>query len=514
MKKSSILLAAMLSCLRLFPQAVPVRDSFPKTIEPIPVAEVTAQSATVTALLLEKASMLYSSEDRSEVRSAIDDIVSRVSDFSESQAGKDLNELQYRELENFRRIWKNFLERLEIHQESFTNEARKLEDEKLLVTEMKTRWDLTLSMARERKAPRTVTDRINSTQREISAYSQSVQDNLNFILIQLDRIGQQVILANQLLSDIDNAATQRSRNILSFDSRPLWEELHFRKDTAAVLIKNENMIPRIISDIKELFRDFRIILIINVLLLVFILITFFYLFTNLSRYISKDTTLTTPVKKLAHRPLSAGFLVGLAVSYTFYGDAPESIRTMISMVLLIPLTIIIDEVLPSWFKKPVLLLIILDFLVRLYDLASQGAIFSRLYLLLVTSFAIALIYWLISSKKSKERIKGTPRGQVKYYLLFLSLAILILSFFANILGAVLFSGLMVTATIVSIISMFLIYTLFFTADGLFVILLKSKYFSRLNTINKYYHAIQLRITRLLSLGAFLLWIIYALGHIT
>jgi small-conductance mechanosensitive channel len=510
MKKTVMFLIAALACISMSGQTPPIQDSVLKTIEPIPITAVTAQSSAVTALLLEKTTLLYTDAVRSEIKSSIDEIVTRVGELSERQAGKDINSLQYRDLEDFDRTWKNLLGRLEIHQKSLTDAARKLESVKTLLTEMQKRWDITLTLAHEQRAPRTVVERIYSTQREINLFSQSIQENLNFMLIQIDRIGTEVITINQLLTDIDNAIILRSKNILSLDNKPLWEELQLRKDTTTVKKETANIIPGLINDLKELFTDFRITLIINFLLLVIILITFIYLFSNLSRYISKDDTSDDMVKKLAGRPVAAGFLVGLAVSFALYENAPESIQLMIAMLSLVPLAIIINAVMPPWFKKPVLSLIILDFMVRLYTLAPEGALFSRLFLLVVTLLSIGLMSWLLFNRHTKDRIKNVPHGSVKHYLLVVSLVICTASFFANILGAVLFSGLMTNATIVSSINIFLFYTLFISVNGLAVIVIRSSYLGRLTIIKKYSGTIQQGITWLLAFGAILGWLIYTL----
>jgi hypothetical protein len=95
MKKTSILIIASLSCLRLMSQNESTQDSLFRIIEPVPISEVTAQSAALSSLLMEKASMFFSSKDRSDIRSSFDDIVIRVNELSDNLQGKDINAIQY-----------------------------------------------------------------------------------------------------------------------------------------------------------------------------------------------------------------------------------------------------------------------------------------------------------------------------------------------------------------------------------------------------------------------------------
>jgi len=251
-------------------------DTVVRVIEPILLPEVTTQSARVTSVLLEKSKLFITPEDRSAIRIEINNLVNRSSSLLDEQENLDLETIEFRELEDRKRMFDNLLDNLEASQGSVSGRAQDLDNERLILSEMSERWKKTLNAAREQNAPSTLIDRINITRSEISDFSGALQENSDFLLIQLDRLAGQIILINQSLADINDLLAVSSSRILSFNRDPLWQELFAGKDTSRTRVGSFGIVKNSLEDIRELYRDFQITLIINLVLVIIILFTIIF----------------------------------------------------------------------------------------------------------------------------------------------------------------------------------------------------------------------------------------------
>ncbi len=495
-------------------QPVASQDTAQQEITPIPIPEIAIQSTQTSSFLLEKRNVLLTDELKMSIEVRLDTLASRLNTFKEDPRNKDIEDLNYRNLQTLEREWGMFVSALENEQNTLTGLVQNLEKEKMTLNEMNILWQKTLSSARDEDAPETVIEQINSTLKEIDLIGSSLQSNSDFLQGKLVEISTGLIYSNEILEKIRINIEIASRQLLSPDKPPIWKEFTMAKDTTIIKKRREY-----ISETATLFKSFisnnSFQLKLHIILLVVILFLLVYSFNNLKKYIpgEKDTHVLA-MQKILKRPVSVTLLIFFLLTYILYQSLPEPMRNINSILILVPVLFILSDIVTGIDKKFVYLPVTAFFLIQIHNLSYEDTLFSRIFLLLIILFGIVSLTHLVRSKVLREIILRSRFGKIKYWLSLLSLIIFCIAFLSGLFGGAMLAEFLTYSIIKSAALAILLYALSVILISILVTSLQSKGLQHLNFIRQYHEKLQKRIVNIITLTSWILWLIFSLSIFT
>ena len=156
-----------------------------------------------------------------------------------------------------------------------------------------------------------------------------------------------------------------------------------------------------------------------------------------------------------------------------YTDAPDVLKSLIKIVMLIPLLRVLTHIINPILKLPLYGLTILFLLNQFQRIAIIDSFLGRFILLLLTILAVAGLIWIIKKKLLEESFEGRKAIGSVLFGVRVALTLICFALLGKILGFVSLADLLVSGTLNSIYIAILLFTAVAVLNALIILFLKT-----------------------------------------
>jgi len=496
------------SCTPNFPQQEKTNKLFQEQeVEPVTysVTEVPKKIEEVTVYLNSLESIIVPASEIVKIETTYIGFNKSVEELRKEADLDKLGEQFTRNIKDVRQRWSSKHQKVLDWQTIIEDRSNQLVEEKAKFDRINETWKRTYENAKKEKAPKELLKSIGNIQSQLNLKGKALIKRSNTLLSYQSRITEVNIELSQIVLKLDEALNQRRTELFTRDAPPLWAVVIEPPDT--VSLKNQ------FEDIWVLYKRSAtnfVESISNNLILVLLLYVLFLLFVYGLKYFShsvetEDDTVTFAVN-LLDRPIAVSFLIFLIFSSLFYTDAPEVLRSLFKIVILVPLLRILTHIIKPILKPPLYGLTILFLLNQFQRIAVTDSFLGRLILLLLTILAIAGLIWIIRSKVFEKSFDAKKALGLVLFGLRTAFILIIFALFGNIFGFVSLADLLVSGTLNSIYIGILLLTGVVVLNALTILFLKTKPAQKLRVVQFQHEKIQLTSRKIIRLAAIILWL--------
>jgi hypothetical protein len=211
---------------------------------------------------------------------------------------------------------------------------------------------------------------------------------------------------------------------------------------------------------------------------------------------------------ILRHPVSSAFLVALLLTPLFYPQAPAAVLRFNGLLMVIPIARLLPGLVPAGYHRAVYLLVVLAVLDLSRGFAPGGDLLQRMLLLGLTVVALAGAVW------QERRVPGqdeAAKGPTAWFWVFRALFVLLgLAVVANVIGSVLLSDLLTSATLRSAHLGVALYAGARALNAILAAILHTPLGRTLRIAREHGDLVARRLRALVGLGASIAWIVLTL----
>lgn len=482
------------------PGPSPQDDSLTEArLEPTAITDAFVLS---NSLLLDAGKKHFDEEAIGRYREEVDTLFSSIDHFLGDSSIIAKNGVSLRELDVITQQAVFYQGEMSSLQQRLSGAADRLNESILQLKANKNDWESILEQPDDEEIPNERIARIRSTIHRLDSVNMLLQEDLQKILRQEDRITDKISAIEQLQAWVEDEREMIGERFLKRELPALYE--------SKIGASESGLIKKHLDQIKKSFRtDLEIarvkygrkIFWITIFLLSSIVLAFWFRKNYLS-VISDRFRLTKLQEALIHSPLvTALFVSGLLIRLSMPG-LPHTFAALNLMVMMIPMLIIIIRYFGKKIRTWIILLSILCGLTYFYQLSYNPDILLRWILLGFSFSGLGLFIWLIVKKPVAEQLGRNLLYKLLRVMLVVFILLQIVAVFANILGAFSLAEFFTIITIQIVLLAFGVEVATGIADTLVFLLLASNSMQKFNLIRDQINYILKKTSNLVRL---LLW---------
>lgn len=483
-----------------------------KVITPISLTEITVEIPKALSLLQEKSEFLLKPEEKTAITNRLDTLTHRLRMLREDERIHKMDILSFRNLASLENDWNILNSLLTREQTILLGKVQDYEKERIAFEQMHELWQLTLASAIEETAPEIIIEQITSTVNDINKLLQSFRSDSEFLQKELVEISEGIIFSNSVTGQIKSAQQIATHQLLSRRQVPLWKEFS-RKTDVKLIREQRSLLDDTKAGLKDFYRNYTIQIWLNITGFLIILILVFFLFRNLKQNIpEKEISRESALFKILARPVSSALLINYVLTFLIFKILPDSVRLLNTVILFIPVILILRDIITGPAKKYIYYPITAALLVQIHSLSYSDTLISRIFLLLIILFSLAVILTILIPESHRKYVQSTRMGKYIYALLWLMLGLMVIALISVISGAVLLAEFLTYASIKSVAIALILFALSVTLNSVIISLLHSKRMKDMNLIKQHYHIILSKTFKAINLISVILWLIFTLRH--
>jgi small-conductance mechanosensitive channel len=492
-------------------ESVPL-DSLLSRVQAIPMAEISLEVTSINSTLVEKRKILLTEEEKVRIESNVDSVLARYDVIMEDPRHKKFDEINSRELQSLNNEWGNVSVRLEQIQKDMTSRVETFENEKTSLQIPLRQWNLTLEQARNENATQTVLDQIRSTVSVIEKIIADLNQDAAFLQDDLVKVSEKLISSNEIIQTFDVMLDESTIQRFRFDKPVIWKDSLYVRDTARA---EPGYFGANMPAIKGFVADNSRKMMVHLALFILITIILISMFRRLQKNIDKkDEKYVSRTRILMSKPFATSLMITFTITLIYYDNIPQVIRSLNAILILVPMTLLIAHNIHHSIKKYIYLLMVVILLIVLHDLTYREDLFSRLIMLVVYTISFISVISMIRDSSIQELARGTISRRALYNLLYVVGLMMGIAIIANISGGVYIAEYFGASTLYSIVLAVLIYSFIQVIDGILIMIIYSKGISSLTVIKDFGPTVEKRLTGLVALAGWTIWILTVLQEFT
>jgi small-conductance mechanosensitive channel len=405
-----------------------------------------------------------------------------------------------RKLEDLKQRWEKLDKKVTDWQTVIGERAKELEVEKKKVDETIGIWKRTYDNARTEKGPKELLQSVNDIQTELKKFQREIAKIITKDLKIQSNLADENIELGVRVSKLNDILKNRRQEIFSQDAAPLWEAIFESKDTVSITSQVGDiwgLYKRSASEFIELNRknlslDF---------ILLIIALLFVYGLKFFSKKLDKGDEAVGLAFKILERPISITILLFLIFLVLVYPDIPEVLRSLMAIIVLMPLLRILFNISDKSLHVPLIGIAVLFILSEIQSISLTESLLERILLLFLTILAISGLAWLIQKKILQRAFEGKKGNNLIIFGTRVAATLLVASLLMNILGYVRLAELLVTGTLSSTFAVILLVTAYLVIIALMVLFLQTKIARKLRVVQKHPEKIKITTSKIIRIGA-------------
>ena len=371
-------------------------------------------------------------------------------------------------------------------------------------------WSATLQQTEETDDLKEVFDQIRSSLNKIQSVLATLKDRQRSLVVNENLVFQQERITASILRKIKQTRLDYQGSLLARDHYPLWDYRAYR-DTYQTLKFNfgDNIVKDIVSSSHHV--RMRVSWVIFSLLMTGLLLV---VVLKLRSWLKGEVKAGDAKLEILKYPVSLSLPVLLLSIVIFTPNLPLGIINLLSIVLLLPILRITPLLIERRFK-PLLNAFLAFFLLDFgRKLITASPITSRIILAIEVAAAIVFFAWSAYKLRLDEVSRWTFAMRAAVPGIWLTISLLAVSLAANMLGGLALSEVLLEGTLFSIYLAVAFLAGVRAAVVLGNLLLASPLTDWLAGVRLYQDGIKYWGGRILTAGAFLVWLVAALEFFT
>lgn len=443
-----------------------------------------------------------------------DTLISRVQTFLRDSGLIQPDLLNIRELDKLNKQRMAMDARLQAAQEEVSSLLRELESGKEKLRRSRERWEVTRNDMSGREVPVTILNRISSVLNKNDSLTGVLDEDMAFVLRELDRVTDMQIRMDQVKTKLEAAGRLTGERIFRKDLPPLWKDFSKRADRLSLEQQWQELGRNFRGDTTELLENYRSRLWVSGLLFIILLILVY----RIRRSTETRENVTTArggiiyLEGIFHRPLAVSIILGLYAVRLLMPELPSTYRTLMAIVMAAPLITIAVGILPGYAKRYLFEFVSAYLLIRIFDLFYTQTILIRMVLLLTNLLAIVFTVRFLLRHNFFREERRKFLGYFLYSLAVLFFVFLVIALAGNIAGIYSLSEYLVTAVILSAFYVLTIHVGLHIAGSLLYLLLSGPLTRWSNIVTNQFSFIFSRLFGILRLLFWLSWVVRALDY--
>ena len=421
---------------------------------------------------------------------------------------KSLKSLRTRRLQNLKQEWATNLTKLNAWEGILSGRSKELGEDNRQVEEMSVLWQITSESASGSDIPEVIRNRVKSTLDDITEIRTANLETIKELLTLLDRVSEQQLEITKLIGLISEAEAQSRKNLFARDSLPLWEgikaedaELHFvsqiGESCVSFILINWEYIQANSGRCSVHVTIF--------IVLLGIMIYFFQCNRHNSLFDEKDEALKVSAFFISC-PFSTALLVSMFFTGWIYTNAPNALRELITLMVLIPVLRLMPGIFISELRKPIYVLTGICLLNILESIVVDYVLLQRILLTIITTIAVPLLAWWFRPGSRIYQIKSRLSYVLTLSISILALIISLISLITNLIGIFPIGHVLVSEMIKILYLSIAMYAIAMVLEGFVVMLIRRGSTQALHVLNIYKHQMERKIILAINLVIIFFWI--------
>ncbi|MCF8346704.1 MAG: mechanosensitive ion channel [Bacteroidales bacterium] len=510
------LFAGMLSAQSFFPQPdnnQARKDSVKETVEPIPLNSINSASTEAFSLFNRAGSARLSSSERSYVTDRTDSLARKAGYYLLERAGMDLESITYRGLdkaENALLLQQKDITEL---QQQINGYLEKIQDRKRALQLSRERWSLTLQESDPGEIPPAISSRIRRVLASNDSVRGVLQNDIDFLLTQADRLTDYQIRLDQYRSELSDFGKFSSSRFFQRDMPPVWG-LFAASDSLQEVGFWHDFKTNIGDDTTAVLGKFsgRLVLVFSIFLALLVLV--FWLKATVKQLEIKEKTvfLSLYVNEIFQKPIEVALLLGLYIAWLVIPGMPASYASLMAIVSVYAIIRIALDILPDGYRKFLIGFAIAYILFRFYNLFYDQYLVSRMILLVAQVVALVYLLIFINSRRLIYSRKRNPFSYTLSVIAIIYLVFMVIALAGNLFGTLSFSEFLSGGIIKSGFLIISTYVGFHVTTALIYLVMASSLFSHSNILKEQFDYIFRKLYGLFRFFFVLAWIFVALDQ--
>jgi small-conductance mechanosensitive channel len=375
-------------------------------------------------------------------------------------------------------------------------------------------WKETRTRARSERAPEAVQGKIDEVLAAIAKTEKAVKGRTNEVIALRESVSAQAKSIQVLLDRLQERYASLREQLFVLDSPPLWTALS-RESTEG----GADMLDRL----REVRREDRAAaarwvaqrgdrLVLLVVLSALMVVVVVALRAPARRLAAEDPVLVPSAQVLA-RPVAAALVVAMMTIPLLLPKTPPVIRSALALVLVISALRLLLPIVFVDLRRVLVALAVWYAVSTLRRTLVPDPLASRLILLVEAAGALALVVWMIRPAwlaQVKQLVAGSAWLAAIAFAVRASLATLAVAIVANVAGNVSLAALLSDGVLVSAWLAFILYGVGRVLDGLWAVLLRTRFARTLRMVRNHRALLRTRGSGLLHVSLVAVWAYLAL----
>jgi len=505
--RSIILSMALVLCSQIaYSQSTPVAKDSVVVINPVAVSDIPAEIEILKTRIKEIEKSIQPSEQIKDQDSVFNVTKSYLIDVKEKLDDIDLNELNLRATENYKREWIGYKDILVSIRTKFNDRSQQLQGFFEELNDKEKIWNKTLDAAREEKVASELISSSSDVLTSINNLKKATKKQQDHVLKVYKSINDEVSNVDEVIEMLNERLKELHSLIFVQDSPPLWSSID--STSSPGFVKRQ-----IIKTIEDNTRRIDVYLSANTKTLyyqigfILLLVVLFLYLKQKTRFSNINEQNINEVRAaiVLQRPVASALVLGILISLFFYTNRPLPITELFMIIYMIPVMVLSKKFIEKKFIK---LLYIIIGLFILNTLESYVYIYAFANRIILISFAAITLFILLFLYKQKAGFLKKPKGRIAKIInliLFVYILLIVLSIFGFIFGSVDFSFLLLNSVIRSVVFSVVSVTIITILLSLLIILTKESKGQHYFSISKYQKQLVGRLKPVIEFSGIVFW---------
>ncbi len=511
--KSTILaLAFLLLPHFVFSQSTSTANDSVLVINPVPVSDIPAEIEHFNARVKEIEKKIKPSQQVADLDTRFNKKKEYLANTKSKFDKVDLNKLNLRTSDNYKREWMGYKEILAWTRSKFNDRSQELQ---MIVEELNTQekiWNKTLAAARKENVAGELISSSSEVLTSINKLKKDTKKQQVQVLKVYKSVTEEIEIVDEVIVLVEDQQKQLQAMIFVLDSPPLWASVDSTSSPA--FLKKQ-----IVLSINEHARIINVYLSANLKTL-YCQVAFIILLLFLFYYLKRKTDFSgiNEQNKDEHkalitfqRPISSALVLGILISMFFYSNRPLPLMELFMIIYMIPVAFLTQKLIEPKFKTMVYALLTLFVLTIIESYVYMYAFANRILLII---FAVVMLYALLIMYKNKACFVNISKAWIIRainLILMVFMVLIVFSTFGFISGSVDFSFNLLNSVIRSVVFAVVLSITITTLISLLTILTRGSQGHHSDILSRYQTLLIKRLKPLIEFSGFVFWVYVTLA---
>jgi len=488
-----------------------VAPAQPEPPAPIPAPEIVSRSEDLKAELKQVEARTAPDASEIEVETKLPDLASKLAERAARADELLSGAVSLEALADLTNEWRARSDRLTTWRQALTRRALAIEAEIDSLDVAEERWDRTRDSAATAGLPQATRDRVAETLQAVKNTQKKVKHRRTHILAVQNDVAREELVVSGVLDRVGGLRKELQSRFFARDEPPIWSPDAYTRaaDAAPLAERMRASFAETLGELGEFVRLDSSQLRVQVVVFLIVLITLLSARARVLKWAVGDPTLAATARMFT-RPFSSAIVVSVLGTQFGATTAPAVVTDLEALILLVPVLRILPRELYGGLRRGVFGLAILFVLGSLRSLTGDVPILERYRLLVEGLGGLSLFVWLLRAENAVHFAEVGRFGRAVRPVCRVALGLLAVAVFANVVGMLSVSRLLVRGALSSAYLAVAAYALARILGGSVTAILRSSALQHLRLVRDHGALVRQRIVTVLYWASAAGWVVATL----